>query len=204
MNIFNARSTNRVIAYPSIADIFLSFSLKKNGLGSIFTLPPRPKISRSFSFSESEAPRRVSNGFARIKGKSEVREAEIGRTQSVYGLQSPGLSWIDSLGSSPGSSPGGPSGPSPSPCPNCSESANELLMLMTDCDISGPPAVVSSCQPISRSHSLASLQPRGGEPLLLLLLQGPQHLHGQHLGQGQVRELQEHQGSRGERWKQLG
>ena len=117
MKIFNAKTTSRVITLPTIADLFLSFSLQHNGLGSIFTLPPRPKISRSFSFSESEAPRRISTGVSRMKGKSEVREQEIGRAQSVYGLQTPGLSWIDSLGSQPGA----PS--SPSACPNCSESS---------------------------------------------------------------------------------
>ena len=119
MNIFNAISTNRIIAF-SFGHILIVFLLKQNGLGSIFTLPPRPKISRSFSFSESSAPRKVLTGLARLKGKSEGREEETGRSQSVYGLQSPGLSWIDSLGSPP-----------PPACPNCSESLPVSSYLQT-------------------------------------------------------------------------
>lgn len=49
---------------------------------SVYTLPPRPSVSRSFSFSESYSPETCQNN----KSKSKT-ESNLTRTHSLYGLQ---------------------------------------------------------------------------------------------------------------------
>ena len=188
---------------------FYRFFLQQNG-SSILTLPPRPKVSRSFSFSDSR----------REAGDSR------GRSQSVYGLQSPALSWIDSLGASPSSS---------SPCPNCSESVLYLMPYSSPPSQSDPktidpfmdlktmhtdstplltaqyfrfPGPVLVLRPPAHFQVTQPRQPPAQRGQAAVLLpEGPQHgaaqqaraCHGLHLEQGEVRELQEHQGPRGQR-----
>jgi len=74
----------------------------QSGKTSIFSLPPRPKVSRSFSFSDSETASKGGKHQEHHHHQHQNKnEKVLGRTQSVYGLQtSQPLSWIDSLTSS--------------------------------------------------------------------------------------------------------
>jgi len=88
---------------------------------SVYTLPPRPSVSRSFSFSESYSPETCQKN----KSKNQP-DSNLTRTHSLYGLQ---------------------------------DSRSKEGTINPRCSVSPQKEIKQPLQPLSRSLSLASLQP---------------------------------------------
>ena len=116
----------------------------------LYTLPPRPRVSRSASFSESQT-RNYGESHPKQKSHNDSeKDVRLPRTQSVHRLQGPSYNQMAHT--------------SPTPCSKCHHAPRADHNTHTQLQ-------PRQFQPLSRSLSLASLQP----PQLLTTPYNPKH-----------------------------
>jgi hypothetical protein len=101
-------------------------------------LPPRPRVSRSFSFSESQISSKPERQTKQKKFQDSDENKQFSKTQSMYGLQGRSLNLTPNM--------------SPTQCSKCHQTPDADLTTHTQIQ-------AGQFQPLSRSLSLVSLQP---------------------------------------------